>query len=185
MQNNKEDTKGIQRNVRHLQKDAKQPQATLLSCVSFSMGGFTWLCPGARSIIIHPCKMSVTLFMKKKSVNLNSSTNDCICEPFFVSPFQTWGAIVLPLNVSFVSGQLGPATKHQLFPIGRISFSQPRPWPIRGQLGGNRVCSPWQPLHSTSAHWQSSHRPPCLRQMDKITPTGEVKLAFPTVWSKP
>lgn len=42
----------------------------------------------------------------------------------------------------------------------------------------NSARSPWQPLHSTSAHWHS-HRPLCLRQMAKITPTGEVKLAAP------
>lgn len=70
-----------------------------------------------------------------------------------------------------MSGQLGPATKHQLFPIGRISF--PRPWlrPIRGRLGGtehahrgNRSTLPLltdtpHTVLSVSVRWPKS-RPP-------------------------
>lgn len=96
-----------------------------------------------------------------------------------MSPFQTWSAILVPINVSFVSGQLGPATKHQLSPIGRISSPQLQPRPIRGQIGGTEKARCGN--CSTPSRLRSSHPPRCFCQIAKITRKSEAQLAATAV----
>lgn len=96
-----------------------------------------------------------------------------------VSPFQTWRAILLPINVSFLSGQLGPATKHQLSPIGRISSPQLQPRPIRGQIGGKEKARCGN--RSTPSRLCSLHPPRCFCQMAEMTPKSKAQLSATAV----
>lgn len=85
----------------------------------------------------------------------------------------------MPINVSFVSGQLGPATKHQLSPIGRMSSPQLQPRPIRGQIGGTEKARCGS--RSTPSRLRSSHPPRCFCQIAKITRKSEAQLAATAV----
>lgn len=132
-----------------------------------------------RILIVTVIWLSVSLSRKKKKSN--SSKNGLSFEPFSnLRRNLVANKCQLCVRTAWPGNKTSIVSNWQNFLPSAVAAANQRPawW--------NRARSPWQPLHSTSAHWYSSHRPLRLRQMAKITPTGEVKLAVPCCsgWGK-